>query len=252
MHFINGSWFLLTGLTEGKTLDVIKTIKHNEYVKSAIVIAVIVGVVLGFFFGLQLALGTSVPVRVVESGSMCIPYGAACDGWSHPFDRTLHIGDIIIIQSVKPEDLNANYPNSDIIVYQNPDDPQATPIVHRVVSVKNIDGKYYFQTKGDGNGQKWPSAVSPGEYDSVQLWHSSPNGVPQDLVIGRVVMRIPYFGWITLFLRENSWGLPVIIALILLLIVLEFVIPIIRGKEKEAKQTPENKVDSQSSVSQSG
>jgi hypothetical protein len=63
-------------------------------------------------------------------------------------------------------------------------------------------------------------------------------------------MRIPYFGWITLFLRENPWGLPVIIALILLLIVLEFVIPIIRGKQGNEKQANENKVES--SISQNG
>jgi len=46
------------------------------------------------------------------------------------------------------------------------------------------------------------------------LAHDNELGVPQELVVGRVVMRIPYFGWITLFLRENNWGLPVIIGLI--------------------------------------
>ena len=94
----------------------------------------IVAIVLGFFFGLQLVLGTSVPVRVVESGSMCVPYDGACNGWSHPFAHTLHVGDIIIIQKVNPEDLNTNYPNSDIIVYENPTDPTSTPIVHRIVA----------------------------------------------------------------------------------------------------------------------
>ena len=59
---------------EGKTVSVVTKIRRNEYFKSAIVIGIIIAVVLGFFFGLQLALGTSVPVRVVESGSMCIPY----------------------------------------------------------------------------------------------------------------------------------------------------------------------------------
>jgi signal peptidase I len=212
-------------------LSVLTKIKRNEYVKSAIVIGVIIGVVLGFFFGLQLALGTSVPVRVVESGSMCVPYDGACDGWTHPFAQTLHIGDIIVIQKISPADLNANYPYSDIIVYENPTDPSSTPIVHRIVHVDNINGTLYFQTKGDGNSAtKWPNPVTAGEYDSNTLWNTG-QGVPQNYVIGRVVMRIPYFGWITLFLRGNSWGLPVIIGLILLLIVLEFVIPLARGKK---------------------
>jgi signal peptidase I len=221
-------------------LSIITRIRKNEYIKSAIVIAIIIGIVLGFFFGLQLVLGTGVPVRVVESGSMCVPYDGACDGWSHPFDHTLHIGDIIIIQKVNPADLNTNYPNSDIIVYQNPTDPTATPIVHRIVATYEVNGTLYFQTKGDGNsGDKWPSPVTPQEYDSHTLWTTG-QGVPQDMVIGKVVMRIPYFGWITLFLRNNAWGLPVIIGLILLLVVLEFIIPIIKGNKGKTEEEIKN------------
>ena len=87
-----------------------------------------------------------------------------CDGWTHPFEQTLHVGDIIIIQRVNAEDLNANYPNSDIIVYQNPslqNNLDATPIVHRIVEkYQDVNGTWYFQTKGDGNGVHWPTAVS--------------------------------------------------------------------------------------------
>ncbi len=215
-------------------------LRHNEYFKSAIVIMAIVGVVLGLFFGLGLALGSPVPVRVVESGSMCVPYGAACQGLTaldHPFSRTLHTGDLIIIQGVNPKDLNANYPNSDIIVYLKPDNTSAIPIVHRIVAVNNINGTLYFQTKGDGNGNKWPAVPSPSEYDSSVFWDTGGVGVPQNMVEGKVVMRIPYIGWITLFLKQNSWGLYVIIAVILLLIVVEFVIPIIR-KNNKTPQVP--------------
>ena len=51
------------------------------------------------------------------------------------------------------------------------------------------------------------------------------------MVVGKVVMRIPWFGWITLFMRDNSWGLPVVIALILLLVIVEFVVPILRERK---------------------
>jgi signal peptidase I len=132
-------------------LSVFTRIRRNEYFKSALVILLIVGVVLGIFFGVQFALGTSVPIRVVESGSMCVPYDGLCNGWSHPFEQTLHVGDIIVIQKVNPADLNANYPNSDIIVYENPNDPTSTPIVHRIVETYTINGTIYVQTKGDGN-----------------------------------------------------------------------------------------------------
>ena len=231
-------------------MSALKKIRHNEYFKSAVVIIAILGLVLGFFFGLQIALNTSVPVRVVESGSMCVPYSGACDGWTHPFEPSLHVGDIIIIQGVDPKELNTNYPYSDIIVYQKPNDPSATPIVHRIVAVTEVDGKLYFQTKGDGNGQRWPAVPSPVEYDSQQLWHTDNDlGVPQELVVGRVVMRIPYFGWITLFLRENNWGLPVIVGLILLLIVIEFVLPALKKKEEKTVQTKDNE-EIKSGVSQ--
>ncbi len=220
-------------------MSVFTRIRRNEYFKSALVIGLIVVVVLGIFFGVQFALGTAVPIRVVESGSMCVPYDGLCNGWSHPFEQTLHVGDIIVIQKVNPADLNANYPSSDIIVYESPNNPTSTPIVHRIVESYTVNGTMYFQTKGDGNsGDKWPNPVSPQEYDSRTLW-SSGQGVPQDLVIGKVVMRIPYFGWVTLFLRNNQWGLPVVIGLILLLVVLEFIIPIVRSK----KSKPEEKTE---------
>ena len=216
-----------------------RRILKNDYVKTAITIALIIAIVLGFFFGLGLALGASVPVRVVESGSMCTTI-VGCDGWSHPFDPSLHVGDIIIIQGVNPEDLNADYPNSDIIVYQNPNlrgNPEATPIVHRIVEKYEVNGTWYFQTKGDGNGVNWPTTPTSSEYDSHTLWTTG-EGVPEDLVLGRVVMRIPYFGWITLFMRSNSWALPLVIALIMLLIVIEFIVPAVRtqNKKKQAEQ----------------
>jgi signal peptidase I len=230
-------------------LSVFTRIRRNEYFKSALVILLIVCVVLGIFFGVQFALGTSVPIRVVESGSMCVPYDGLCNGWSHPFEQTLHVGDIIVIQKVNPADLNANYPNSDIIVYENPNDPTSTPIVHRIVETYTINGTLYVQTKGDGNsGDKWPKIPSPQEYDSRTLW-SNGQGVPQDLVIGKVVMRIPYFGWVTLFLRNNPWGLPIVIGLILLLVVLEFVIPIVKGKKDKPEEEQKNKIAEDNSTS---
>ena len=232
-------------------MSVFTRIRRNEYFKSALVIGLIAVVILGIFFGIQFALGTSVPIRVVESGSMSLPLNFISGppySWNdflltlaHPFDRTLDTGDIIIIQRVNPKDLNTNYPNSDIIVYQKPGDLSATPIVHRIVAVDNINGTLYFQTKGDGNGQKWPSVPPSSMYDSNGIYNGHGLGVPQNLVEGKVILRIPYFGWITLLLKDNSWGLPLIIALILLLVVLEFVIPVFRRKKETQQQGPEIK-----------
>jgi signal peptidase I len=202
-----------------------KKLIKNDHFKTIIVLCLIVGIFLGGYFGLQFALGVSVPVRVVESGSMCVDYGGACDGWSHIFEPTLHRGDILIIEGVAPQDLNANYPNSDIIVYDNP--YGATPIVHRIVSKEQINGTWYFKTKGDGNGPiLWPN--TPDTYDNIP----DSLGVPQNLIEGRVVMRIPLLGLVTLFMRENQWALPLVIGLILVVVFFEFVMPKTKTKTK--------------------
>jgi signal peptidase I len=215
-------------LADGKVID-FKKLWSNDYFKNALTIALIIVVIVGVFVGVQLALGASVPMRVVESGSMCVPYDGRCDGWSHPFDQTLHVGDIIIIQKVDPDILNANYPNSDIIVYRTPSG--FTPIVHRIVGKQEINGTLYFKTKGDGNGPiVWPNI--PNMYDNIP----DSKGVPQNLIEGKVILRIPWFGWITLFMRGNSWALPVIIVLIILLVVIEYVLPLVKEKKKKLQR----------------
>jgi signal peptidase I len=206
----------------------------SDYFKTIVTIVLIVAIIAGFFLGMQLVLGTSIPVRVVESGSMCVSYGGACDGWlsvDHPFAQTLHKGDIIIIQAVNPADLNANYPNSDVIVYKNPNG--VTPIVHRIVEKQEINGTLYFKTKGDGNGPlTWPAV--PSYYDNIP----DTKGVPQNLIEGKIILRIPWFGWITLLMRGNSWALPVVIVLVVLLLIIEFILPVIKEKRKNLNNKP--------------
>jgi hypothetical protein len=240
-------------IMEGTALTTpLKKLWKNEYFQTAVVIGVIVLVVFGFWFGSQVVLNTPIPAVAVVSGSMCIPYDSVCDGWTHPFARTLHIGDLLIVQGVNPKDLNTNYPNSDIIVFQRPDrpdDPDAK-IVHRIVGKVEVNGTLYFYTKGDGNsGYKWPTDPQ----GIIYSWRPSPsdpsstyNGaVRQDFVYGRVVMRIPWLGHIVLFMNQktNPIGLPIIVALIILLVIIEFVVPLLRGKkepeqQKEAQQQP--------------
>ena len=215
----------------------LKRFWKNDYFKTVVAIVLIVAIVLGFLFGLQFALHTPDPALTVESGSMSIPYDGADNFWlsiAHPFDRTLSIGDIIIVQGVNPKDLNTNYPNSDIIVFHDPDD-HSMLIVHRIIGTEVVNGTIYFQTKGDGNGNPWPQTPTSGLRPmGLATIHQE---FPQAMVVGRVVMRIPWFGWITLFMRDNSWGLPVVIALIMLLIVIEFIVPILREKKPE-QQNP--------------
>jgi signal peptidase I len=211
----------------------IKKLWRNEYFQNAVIIGLIVLIVFGFWYGSQMVLNTPDPALAVITGSMCIPQDGQCDGWTHPFARTLHIGDLIIIQGVNPADLNADYPNSDVIVFHKPTDPSDL-IVHRIAAKEVIDGKIYFYTKGDGNPvDRWPNALQSSEYDP---WGK----VSEDLVVGKVVLRIPWLGHVILFMR-NSVGLPIVIALIIILVVIEFIGPLLRGKKAPAAEPKQQK-----------
>ena len=59
-----------------------KALKNN-YVKTAILIIIVIGGVLSFWFGIRVVLRTEYPFMAVASGSM-VP--------------TLHIGDLIVVQ----------------------------------------------------------------------------------------------------------------------------------------------------------
>jgi len=222
-----------------------KKIWKNSTFQTALTIIIIITVVFGSWFGLQAVLNTKIaPALAVVSGSMCIPYDGPCDGWSHPFDRTLHIGDLIVIQGVNATSLNTNYPNSDIIVFQKPNDPN-TLIVHRIASTVTVDGKLYFYTKGDGNNAPgvWPTPVLNADY-----WYPDPgnpsstnNGaVSQDYVYGKVIMRVPWIGWIAIEMQktggDRSLLIGIIVFVIILLIILEFVLPFLK---KGTKSQPE-------------
>jgi signal peptidase I len=212
----------------------------NPTFQTALTIIIIITVVFGFWFGLQAVLNTKIaPALAVVSGSMCIPYDGPCDGWSHPFDRTLHIGDLIVIQGVNTSTLNTNYPNSDIIVFQKPNDP-TTLIVHRIVSTIAVDGKLYFYTKGDGNNAPdvWPNPVQNTDY-----WYPDPSNptsthdgaVSQDYVYGKVIMRVPWIGQIAIIMQkaggDRSILISIIVFVIILLIILEFVLPLLKNRK---------------------
>ena len=193
-----------------KLINNLKRTWKNEYVQTAVVIGIIAIIVFGFWFGSQAVLNTSYPALAVVSGSMCVPYNGQCDGWSHPFSYTLHIGDLIIVQGTDPTNLKSDYPDSDIIVFKKPSDTDEL-IVHRIIDKEDRDGKIYFFTKGDGNSNtKWPNIPSSSEYD-------------------------PWNGHFVLFMR-NGIGLPIVVVLIILLIIAEFMIPILRKKKDVNKK----------------
>jgi hypothetical protein len=48
-----------------------KKLWKTDYFKTAITITLIIIIIAGIFFGMQIVLGAAVPISVVESGNMC-------------------------------------------------------------------------------------------------------------------------------------------------------------------------------------
>lgn len=145
-----------------------------------------------FFPLLSLTLSTSLPLVVVESGSMehsGDPFGL---WWAqkgqfyldrgiseeqfkeYPFPNGFDKGDIIISMS------SDNYQKGDVIIFQS---NQPTPIIHRLI-YQNDD--LTFATKGDHN--------------AVQL--EQEKRIPKEAIISKAVFRIPKLGWLKLFFVE--------------------------------------------------
>ena len=177
-----------------------------------ITILMIVSVISGIFvfnFSLQLILDTKTPLLVVVSDSM---------------EPNLHQGDLIIVRGVDPENIKESHGDAedgDIIVFDAHDlweGAPDTPIVHRVYDKYKEDGKWYFLTKGDAN------------------WHVDLAPIPQRRVLGKVLERIPYIGWVKIVLVD--WYLFIPIG-ILLFIYIYYDIMKEKMKEEESKSKKE-------------
>lgn len=99
---------------------------------------------------------------------------------SYSMSPTLMYGDVVFVEPVANfSDIVADPTNGDIIAFYNPEyfSPQEV-IIHRAVNRTVVNGTVFFQTKGDAN------------YLPDNWW------VPQDLVIGKVVGRVPLLGFL--------------------------------------------------------
>ncbi len=167
------------------------------------------------FFIMQITLNTETPVVVVESGSM---------------EPTIYRGDLLIVRGIPASEIRNGTiedMDGDIIVFDAQgvwSNPPAEPIVHRVVDKKFEDGIWQFRTKGDNN------------LLTDQGW------VPEDNIFGVVVFKIPWLGWVKIFLTESGLLIPLLIIISALLII-SIIYDIYKKYEKEDK----DKVSSEAS-----
>lgn len=187
--------------------------KKKSVKKKTIVAVLLLGFAFGgsflIYFILQITLNTDTPMVVVVSGSM---------------EPNIHQGDLLFVKGTDPNNIEAGSieeQDGDVIVFDArglwsgaPDEP----IVHRVVDKWKSGGKWYFLTKGDHN---------PGVDDAP---------VPEDRVIGVVVGRIPYIGWVKIFLTDTGLFIPIMVILAALL-TFSIVLDIIKPEEEREEKT---------------
>lgn len=195
----------------------------KEGIKTIIIISIILVITFGGFFMLTVILNTQMPIVVITSKSMS-PY--------------INTGDLLFIRGISPENIkNGTHEDKlgDVIIYEGYPflhlNPNLDPIVHRITGKWfNIsEGKWYFQAQGDAN-----SIRDPPYYVDYPI--------PEDNIIGIVVGKIPYIGYIKIWLTDPGLRIPLIVFFGLLL-----VISIIWDKkhpeeEKEENQQKEIKV----------
>jgi len=157
-------------------------LKKKSIIKNIIILIIILIIALSFKEILSLILHTSVPIAVVESGSM-IP--------------TLEKGDLIFSIGVTPSSLKVG----DIILFKSPQNPNII-IVHRIIKIYPNGNNILIQTKGDNNPVPDPWII---------------NG---DQVLGKVIFKIPYLGWPSIISNQISWFLPLTLLVIIIVIIL--------------------------------
>lgn len=102
------------------------------------------------------------------------------------YNNGLNIGDVMVLYGKDTSEIEIG----DVLVFVPQDErfyQQRGPVIHRVVNIYYEDGKRYFQTKGDHNGQSYLNFE---------------NKISEESVIGVGVFRVPYLGYPRLWLSQ--------------------------------------------------
>jgi signal peptidase len=152
----------------------------KEILRYGVTFVALIAVFYGGTLFLRNTLGTSNPMMVVISQSM-VP--------------TLGVGDFIFIESIDNFDEVSigDPPVGDILVFLRPGISDEY-IVHRAIDGHKSESGWVYQTKGDHNA--FP--------DGFQ--------VPESLVVGRVINRLPVVGYFSLFIKTMK-GFGLVLAL---------------------------------------
>jgi signal peptidase len=171
-------------------------IKKKDIIEIIIFVVILFSVTFGGYFIMRAALHTKSPMVVVISGSM---------------EPTIYRGDLLFIKGTNPSEINnGSYqgdPAGDIIVFEATWSYSGEPIVHRVIDKRfnyTGDGAWEFQTQGD---------------NVITNPTPDPGWAHEDDVIGVVVGKIRYIGFVKIWLSEYGLVIPLIIIMSLCLVI---------------------------------
>lgn len=178
---------------------------HEDSLASWVVNVIIAFVLVKYLIypGLGFLLGTSFPIVAVVSGSMehhPSDFGVWWESHKTWYEKNNFTkeefnqfsfmdgfwkGDIMVLKGVEPKDIK----RGQVMVYETSN--YKNPIIHRVVKVEYIGGKYYFTTKGDNNLNVDPALVTEDQIKKT----------------GKAIARVPLLGWIKIMFVEWIAGL---------------------------------------------
>lgn len=119
---------------------------------------------------------------------------------------TIEVGDAVVIRRVRPEEVKPG----DVITYRAARSPGM--VTHRVLQVRDIQGRAWMQTQGDAVGQP------------------DPNLTPVEAAHGKVVLVLPRMGYV-LHLARTMWGSLFLIGLPLAILIAKEVLDLTRSKD---------------------
>jgi signal peptidase I len=210
----------------GKLKKIWKFFWHNDSVASWLANVVVAFLVIRFLVYplLGIILGTGFPIVAVVSESMehsvdqhgiiCGQhfeeyhysynnYWKSCGEWyetrgitqkqfkKFPLTNGFNKGDVIILWRANTKNIKLG----DVLIFQG-GKPQ--PIIHRVVEIREENGGYFYQTKGDHNSES-----IQGQYGET--------AIDITRIEGKGILRIPYLGWVKIIfvdlVRPFGWNI---------------------------------------------
>lgn len=167
----------------------VKTAPHQRWLEerfehmkliNQFILAFLASFLIGNLFFLQTVIGfsslkspASLRFLAVQSGSM---------------EPTFKIGSVILLSSnPDPKEIispipSPKYHRGEIITYTNTKEN----FTHRIVSVEETNGQFFYETKGDAN--KAPDI----------------GRIPESKILGRVVLSLPYLGYLASFAQTQK------------------------------------------------